>query len=309
MLSAHVVLIIFNRPDLTKQSFAAIRDVQPENLVIIADGPRETVISDEQTCLQARKETGEINWPCNVRRIYADTNMGLKRRIVSGLTEVFRNAPCAIVIEDDCVLHRDYFTFAQELLLMYSECPQVWSITADNFQEGNRFGFDSYYFSKYSHCWGWATWRRAWQAFDPDITFWPSLKTTELWCTIHTDLRERRYWESIMDACYAGQIDSWAYPWMLNMWFSGGLTATPQVNLATNIGFGSSATHTQNSDRKFEMMRAHLGPLSHPSRISPRKDADKRVFQNVFQTRPEKRKMLLYRLWSRLRHAFSQFKT
>jgi hypothetical protein len=284
-----VALIVYNRPDLTTKSFAAIREVKPSKLFVIADGPKKQTATDEYHCMAARNVVAAVDWTCDVHRDYADSNLGLKRRVVSGLSQVFSAVDAAIIVEDDCILHRDFFFFAEELIQVYESAEQVWSITADNFQSGKRFGAYSYYFSKYSHCWGWATWRRAWQDFDPDITFWPRFKSSDAWLKLHPDQKEQRYWEQVFDLCYQGQVDSWAYPWMLNMWYQGGLTATPQLNFADNIGFGSVATHTRSGLSPSVMSKTPLRQILHPPSVQHSPRADTRVFGRIFQPTPSRR--------------------
>ena len=126
---------------------------------------------------------------------YADTNMGCKRRVSSGLDWVFSQAERAIVIEDDCLPHPDFFAFCDEMLDLYADDPRVAAVTGDYFQEGVRRGDASYYFSRYVHVWGWATWRRAWDHFDVDMAFWRGWRGSEGWETALSDPVERRHWE------------------------------------------------------------------------------------------------------------------
>lgn len=272
---------MFNRPQHTAEMFAAVRAGRPARLLVVADGPRPDHPDDVERCAAVRAIVEQVDWPCEVSRDYADTNLGLKKRVSSGLDWVFAKVDRAIVLEDDCVAHPDFFLFCHELLERYADDERVWVITGDNFQAGRRRGRAAYYFSKYNHCWGWATWRRAWTHYQGDIPFWQEWKASREWRELSHSEPERRYWEPIFDRVARQEIDSWAYPWTASVWYQGGLTATPNVNLVTNIGFGTDATHTT-AEHSRSLSTQPLGPLIHPASVKQDRRADRFVFEQNF---------------------------
>jgi hypothetical protein len=283
MNSAPIVYIVFNRPNHTTKTFAVLREQRPTQLFIIADGPRPGHPADAERCAEVRAIVEQIDWPCEVHRNYADSNMGLKRRVSSGLDWVFTQADRAIVLEDDCAAHPDFFRFCNELLEHYAEDSHVSVITGNNFQNGRQRGNASYYFSKFNHCWGWATWRRAWQHYQGDLSFWPEWRESDDWKQKTPDPVERRYWVKIFDQVHAGQINSWAYSWTASVWHRGGLTVTPNVNLVSNIGFGEESTHTASADSPLaNIATVALGDVIHPLEVLQDKEADRLVFEYVF---------------------------
>lgn len=277
-----VAFIAFNRPELTRRTFAAIRERRPSRLFLIADGPRDDHPSDAQRCAEVRRILEGVDWPCEVHRDYAERNLGLKRRVVSGLDRVFATVDRAIVLEDDCLPHPDFFRFCQELLVRYEDDERVWVITGDNFQGGRRRGAASYYFSRYNHCWGWATWRRAWQHNDADVRFWPEWRDSAEWQRAMPDAVERRYWTAIFDRAAAGELNSWAYPWTASVWRHGGLSATPNVNLVSNLGFGPEGTHTPSAGTGANLAAHALGTIVHPADVKPDARADRHAFDRHF---------------------------
>jgi hypothetical protein len=281
---APVVLILFNRPDCTTESFRAIQTHKPSVLYLIADGPRGTVSSDVAACQLARNIATQVDWECEVTKIFSDRNMGLRKRIVSGLKRVFDTHEKAIVLEDDCVAGPDFFPFCEEMLERYNECERVMCVTGDNFQYGVKRGDASYYFSKYPHCWGWATWARAWRRFDEKIRFWPQYRQSFKFRDLNKEPSELQYWTNIFDDVYAGKRNSWAFPWTASIWHAGGLTVTPQVNLVENIGFGTSATHTAipHAVKRERETKTLAFPLLHEKRLLADEQADLFVFRNVF---------------------------
>jgi hypothetical protein len=280
MTTTPIAYIIFNRPRHTRETFASIKAQRPAKLFIIADGPRPEYPNDTERCREAREVVEVIDWPCDVQRHYADVNQGCKLRVNSGLNWVFSQVECAIVLEDDCLPHHDFYEYCDELLEYYKDDNRVMAVTGCNFQDGRWRGSATYYFSKYNHVWGWATWRRAWQKNDPNLTFWPEWKVSQDWRKVTPDRAERRYWSSIFDQMHRNEIDTWDYPWTASIWFHGGLTATPNINLVTNIGFGPDGTHTVASEDQDGLSAYPLGPLTHPEGVSQDRKADQYVFDH-----------------------------
>jgi hypothetical protein len=254
-----------------------------EKLFIIADGPRFGHPTDTERCAEVRAIVEQVDWPCDVYQNFSDDNLGCKRRVNSGLDWVFSQVERAIVLEDDCVPHPDFFSFCDTLLDRYADDDRVWVITGDNFQNGQRRGNGSYYFSKYNHVWGWATWRRAWQRNDGSLSFWPAWQSSADWRAKMPDAVERRYWEATFNRAHAELIDTWDYAWSASVWYHGGLIATPNVNLVSNIGFGADGTHTTASTSNLAEVPTHpLGELTHLLQVVQDVAADKYVFNHHF---------------------------
>lgn len=279
-----VAYIVFNRPDLTSRTFAAIREQKPSQLFVIADGPREEHPTDSERCAEVRDIVAQVDWPCEVSRQYSAVNLGCKVRPSSGLDWVFGLVDRAIILEDDCLPGPEFFEFCDILLERYADDDRVWVITGNNFQRGRRRGGASYYFSRYNSVWGWATWRRAWNRYRADIPFWPEWRESVDWRRTVPDRIERRYWTGIFDRVQAGHVESaWDYPWSATVWYHGGLTATPNANLVTNIGFGIDATHTRVGADRMSVPLGRLGLITHPARIEQDRHADRFIFDHQFK--------------------------
>ena len=281
-MSTPIAYFVFNRPEITATTFEAIRQQRPRQLFIIADGPRPGMPSDVQRCADVRAVVSQVDWPCEVHHNWADTNMGCGSRVSSGIDWVFESVEMAIILEDDCLPHPDFFRFCDELLERYANDDRVIAISGDNFQNGAVRGDGSYYFSKYSHIWGWATWRRAWEHFDADLGFWPEWSQTNAWLDLCPDPVERTYWKGIAERMRNNEIDSWAYPWILCAFHQNGLTATPNANLVTNIGFGPDATHTTSRNPQHAVGLSALGEIVPPSEKAGDISADAYDFDHRF---------------------------
>ncbi|MCA6595316.1 MAG: glycosyltransferase family 2 protein [Pseudanabaena sp. M046S1SP1A06QC] len=276
-----IVFLIFRRPDLTSQVFEAIRQTRPKKLLVIADGSRNE--SEAILCQQARTVIESVDWDCEVLKKYSDDNLGCRVRVSSGLDWAFEQVEEAIILEDDCLPHPSFFRYCQELLEHYREDERIWCISGNNFQDGQWHGNGSYFFSNYNHCWGWASWRRAWQKYDHNLLNWQTFKDGHYLRSILDSELEIKYWHDIFEKLdKLGQPNSWAYPWTFTCWQNSGLTVLPNVNLVSNIGFRSDGTHITEDSKLANLPTRDIGKICHPSFLVRNRIADEYTFNNVF---------------------------
>src|ERR1700719_3988952 len=220
-----VALIVFNRPEVTKIVFERIKQTRPGVLLLVADGPRRDRVGEGAACRLTRQIVEDVTWPCEVLKNYSETNMGCGRRVASGIDWVFQNVEEAIILEDDCLPDRTFFGFCKELLEHYRDDERVMQISGSNLQFGQHRTEQSYYFSRYPHCWGWATWQRAWKLYDFDMKVWKGNPKRCL--ASFDDNSERAFWQATLDSVRKGQIDTWDYQWSLACRIADGLAVTP----------------------------------------------------------------------------------
>jgi len=281
MLKTPVVLIIFRRPDLTARVFEAIRQAQPAKLLIVADGARNE--EEAILCQQTRSVTEQIDWDCEVLRNYSDVNLGCGHRVASGISWAFKLVEEAIILEDDCLPHPSFFSYCENLLGYYRDDERIMAISGDNFQDGNQRTPYSYYFSKYPHCWGWATWRRAWKHFDFNLDKWLEFKNSGLTKQIFENNYEEHYWIAIFGRMWVDKPrDIWDYMWTFACWSQSGLTALPNVNLVSNIGFDSGGTHTFGDSPFANMAVEDIGEITHPPFVVRHIEGDRYTFDHHF---------------------------
>lgn len=275
MTSSPVALFIFNRPELTSRLFDVVRRARPATLLIVADGPRADRPDDIEACAAVRAAVSRVDWPCRIETNVADANLGIRRRLDTGLAWVFDTVDQAILLEDDCLPDHTFFPYCDELLKRYDNDPRVLSIAGNNFQQGVRRGAASYYFSRYGHTWGWATWRRAWALYDPYMREWPDARAAGWIDGLFADPHARQYWSYIFDTNHASR-EHWDYAWNFSYWRHGGVHIVPSVNLVSNLGFDARATHTSDARSVFARLPAQslALPLVHPEAVSVDRDGD-----------------------------------
>jgi hypothetical protein len=279
-----ILFMIFNRPEPTKVVFEEIRKLRPTKLFVAADGPRTDRPDDIKKCKEARAIATAVDWPCEIKTLFRDSNKGCKYGPSENVTWFFENVEEGIILEDDCVPHPSFFPFCQELLERYRH-ENIMHISGNNFQKGNkRLSIkESYYFSILPHIWGWASWRRAWQKYDLQMKSWPEVRNKKTLRNVLRSPAVYEYWQKVWDAYYDGSHQSWDGQWTYACMLNKGLAVTP-VNLVTNIGFNEEATHTKNRDSQFSRISSESiqFPLRHPTEIRANRLADDFTFSNNF---------------------------
>jgi hypothetical protein len=161
-------------------------------------------------------------------------------------------------------------------------------ITGSNFQSDMQGWPHSYYFSIFNHCWGWASWRRAWDLYDTKLELYEPNKADTLFRSISTVPGFANYFISALDRVKEGSLNTWDYSWTWTCWLNGGLTCTPRTNLISNIGFGVDATHTKDVDAMVaDRARGTIQwPLRHPVKIVAAKEFDDFVSRKVYRILP-----------------------
>ncbi len=269
-----VVFLIFRRPQTTQRVFEAIRLAKPKQLLVVADGPREDRQGEAEKCQQTRQIIETVDWDCEVFTNYSDINLGCRERVASGLTWAFSLVEEAIILEDDCLPHPSFFPYCEELLKRYRYDTRIMAISGDNFQDGHQRTPYSYYFSKYFHCWGWATWKRAWQFWEFSLEKWQEFRDGGLFRLVCDLPEEYLYWHRNFESLYNNEINTWDWIYLLNCWMQSGLTILPNVNLVSNIGFGSDATHTIGEAPQSTKSMYEVREIVHPPFVLRHVEAD-----------------------------------
>lgn len=281
-----VLFLVFNRPDTTARVFAALRRARPPKLYIAADGPRASRTGEAALCERTRAVATAVDWPCEVFTLLRDSNLGCRRAVSSAISWFFECEPEGIVLEDDCLPEPSFFAYCDELLERYRDNERVMCISGDNFISSEWKPNDSYYFSRYAHIWGWASWARAWKQYRVDLSaFGEDGIKDALKRSFPESKRVRDYWMPLLIEVAAGRIDTWDYQWMYALWRHDGLSCMPRVNLISNIGFGAGATHTTSAEGKLANLPAGelRQPLTHPDQLQRSVMADAWTEEQIFE--------------------------
>lgn len=289
-LHTPILFLIFNRPDTTAKVFERIREIKPEKLFVSADGPRANKPGEAERCEQTRKIIEGVDWECEVHRNFSNENLGCKKGVVKGINWFFENVEEGIIIEDDCILEDSFFTFTEEMLSRYRNDERIMHIGAANFQDGKKRGDASYYFSKFCHVWGWATWRRAWKYYDVQIKSFGKFREDNKIAKILSDEKMQAHWMKLFQTVYDNALDTWDFQWVYTVWEQGAMSIIPNVNFVSNIGFGEEATHTVDSSHALaENKTEKLTEIIHPQKFEQNSEADTYTFYHkIYQSKLNK---------------------
>jgi hypothetical protein len=277
-----VLFLVFNRPQTTELVLQAIRAAAPKQLFVAADGPRPTNPTDSPQCKEVLSiiERG-IDWDCKTEYLVRKTNLGCGKAVSSAISWFFNVVPEGIILEDDCRPAAQFFPFCSELLERYRDEPRVAQIGGFNGQFGQKRGSASYFFSRYFHIWGWASWRRAWEGYDFAMRDYRDFIMEGGLESLFDRQVVREFWRYNFDSVISGQATTWDYQWAYHNFKRDALAIVPNVNMVENTGFGAGATHTFDRNRKLPPADGKpCGELIHPRFVLANHQADDFTYRN-----------------------------
>lgn len=270
-----VLLLFFARPKQTAKVFEQIKIARPSKLFLYQDGAREGHPDDVKGIEECRKIVENIDWDCEVHRMYQDKNYGCDPSEYISQKWMFSFVDKGIILEDDDVPSQSFFPFCKYLLDKYEDDERISMISGINYMEETVDCPYSYFFSSDVAIWGWATWKRVIDAWDGQYTFTKDeyhmkllrklFKEHNLRSNLIPLLEQhsksgKEYYESIL----------YGYHYLNNC-----LSIVPSKNMINNIGFEGGTHYTSNLDLLpkrvrsiFEMKRYEIQfPLKHPKYV------------------------------------------
>jgi hypothetical protein len=266
-----VLFLIFCREDVAIESFQSIKKYQPTQVYIAADGPRQHKAGEKELCEKTRNAVLKmINWECEVHTLFRDENLGCANAVYGGISWFFEQEEYGVIVEDDCVLHQDFYRLCEELLPLYQNEEQVMQICAHN-TSGSEVVSNEYVFARNAFIWGWGTWRRAWDKMDMSMSKWPEYSFLSL-------LKEYGLFQACFRQFYWNKayshlktIQSWATRWSFSVLSQEGLCISSKANLSVNTGIATEGgTHYEvTSEDPYQNLKYGkiVWPLKHPKHI------------------------------------------
>ena len=241
MLKSPLLLLVYNRPDLTASTLSRVLAQRPHRLYVAGDGPRG---EEDRAAVEATRRLVRELVPDNVElhTMWREDNLGCKRAVEGAITWFFEHEDQGIVIEDDCVPGDSFFPFMELMLERYRADERIMHVSgyAHHPEDG-----DGYYFDRVPAVWGWATWRRSWDRYQGDIPRMTEDQRSRLRGGFASN-SEATYYTDKFDEVARGDLDSWAFAWVFSVITNHGLCVRPTRNLVENIGVGDErATHTR----------------------------------------------------------------
>jgi hypothetical protein len=195
---------------------------------------------------------------------------------VEAINWFFSQVEEGIILEDDVVPNKDFYYFCQELLLKYRLDNRIGAIGGSSLGKSSLNHSSDYIFSRFIQAWGWATWRRAWQNFESDMSSWPMTKKSGMLKDLGGN-DFARYLEKCFDRAAGKNHTIWDYIWMYSSMKQGYLCCHPTKQLVENIGFDERATHTKGNKSPLKPTQSLSFPLRHPDFYVANNSYDKEI--------------------------------
>ena len=248
---APIILFVYNRPDHTRLTLDALSKnilAEQSELFIFCDGEKPNATTKEKENIAAtRKLVAEKKWCKEVTIIKAESNQGLAKSIIKGVTEIVNKYEKVIVVEDDIFTSPLFLTFMNKALNTYADFNNIYSVTGYAYPIGSTE--NKTVLLPYISCWGWGTWKDKWKAFD-----WEADQQNEI--SQNTFLSQRF---NMAHYDYANMLatakNSWGIKWYYSVFKRNGLVVFLSQSLVRNIGFDASGTH---GDADQQMLKQEL---------------------------------------------------
>lgn len=247
---APIALFTYNRPWHTAQTLEYLKrnTLAPEtDLIVFSDGPKPgSGGENDQRIAEVRKIIQNISGFRSVDVRLGDRNHGLAGSIIAGVSEVVGIYGKVIVLEDDMVTSPAFLSFLNWGIDTYSGCDEVVSVHA--YVHPTEEPLPDTFFRYGAECWGWATWQRGWEHFNPDgQALLDALSAKGL--EHEFDLWGAYPYTRMLRDQIEGRNDSWAIRWQASAFLDRKLTLYPGISYLKNIGLDGSGTHFGTEDR------------------------------------------------------------
>jgi hypothetical protein len=243
---APIALFVYNRPEHTRRTLKFLKEnmlAEESRLFIFSDGPK--TVRDHEKVASVRELISNVEGFRSVEIIERDENMGLANSIIEGVAKLVNEYGKVIVLEDDLITSPYALQYFNDALRRYERQEEVMHIGAYMYPFKSS-DLPETFFSRIATSWGWATWKRAWDNFEPDINKLIS-------CFDQQKINDfsiegtMNFWKQ-MEEFKAGKNNSWAIRWYASIFLKGGLSLNPSQSLVNNIGHDGSGIHSGVND-------------------------------------------------------------
>lgn len=242
MTNAPIALFVYNRPAHTRRTIEALlanAEAEDSPLYIFSDAPKTP--SASQAVSEVREYIRGVSGFRTVTILERNQNMGLANSVIAGVTQLCEEYGHTIVLEDDLVVSKHFLAYMNQALELYKDQDEVMQISGHMFPVEIEIEEDAF-FLPFTTSWGWATWKRAWDKFDPSAAGFAALKCDRKLRKAF-DLDDAYPYFDLLKKQLKGEVDSWAIRWNLTVFMQTGLALFPKQTLVHNTGFDGTGTH------------------------------------------------------------------
>lgn len=236
-----ILLFVYNRPEHTRLTLEALRKnhlSDSSSLYIFSDGYRNE--TDREEVIKVRELIHSVEGFAAIHIEEKSENVGLARNIIEGVTGVVNEHEKVIVLEDDLITSPYFLTFMNNVLDRYEQEEKIAHVQGFCFPLQ---GLPDAFLIKWTGSWGWATWKRAWDLFNPDGE---ALLTEIMKKKLNRefDFNGNYPFTRMLRRQVNGENDSWAIRWNASLFLNNRLSVNAGKSLVQNIGFDGSGRHS-----------------------------------------------------------------
>lgn len=267
-----ILVLAFNRPEHVRKAMGPICEYKPDRIFLACDGPRSDKDGENLLVLDTQKTMKDaVDWPCEVKTLFREKNHGCAKAVYEAISWFFEQEEYGIIIEDDVIVGQDFFKLCEDLLPRYANEERVMEISAEN-HSGRSDINNSYVYSQFFLCWGWATWRRAWRRMDMTMSAANEISVKYLikrLGLLRGLMMKRAFVNSYKQI---ETFNSWATRWYLSILAHDGLVICPGVNLSINIGMNGGEHYNERDKNPYDYLQ--IGRISFPLKYNDKLGAD-----------------------------------
>lgn len=275
-----VLVIGFNRPDVIRQTFDLVCQAQPLKLYVAIDGPRADKEGEANLVEEVKAIVQQVDWECETYYRFHTENKGAEITVSSAIAWVLEKEEYVIVLEDDIIAPVAFLRFAQEMLIRYKDDPRIAIVSGCNFTPIPTPNDEDYFFAKYGHSWGWATWQRVWEDFDLNREIKKEHLKLSFLKSITNLTKEAKYYRKLFKRMRKRGIgnNTWDYMALYTFRTMNKLSIVPRVNLTSNIGVCGLHASGE-TEHHFRPYDANFVVKKHPEKIECWTEYDKYHFK------------------------------
>lgn len=243
---APIALFVYNRPQHTERTVKFLKQNElaaDSRLFIFSDGAKSETDADKVA--EVREYIKKIDGFKSIEIVESKTNLGLANSVIAGVTRLNAAYGKVIVFEDDLISSPYTLTYFNEALNRYRNEEKVMHIGAYMYVLADKTLPDSFFY-RAATSWGWATWDRAWQHFEPNIDILLKQFNHQKKQAFSIE-GTMNFWKQMQDF-KRGKNNSWAIRWYASIFLKGGLTLNPSQSLVNNIGHDGTGVHSGLND-------------------------------------------------------------
>lgn len=245
-----IAIIGFRRPAHLRDTLRALAnnyDIAGTPVHMFIDGPREharEAAKEKKLVEETRALCRAFPWS-GAHTVHASKkNLGLQQNVRRAIDTVLSDYKQVIVVEDDIITSPYAYRFFARGLSRFAEDKKVSAVCGHCYPFDRKiFNPTAPYFLRHFACWGWATWRRAWERVCWDTgALRKNLAKSRAVQTL--DFGNARWVSGILEAQHGGYINTWDVQTGVSFFLDGGLCLYPPETLTNNSGWRNDGLST-----------------------------------------------------------------